>query len=61
MLILVAVGLMNWAWMIGLTAVILVEKIWRSGQAFGYAVGAALIFAALLLPWLSPMQSALLT
>jgi len=41
--------------------VILVEKIWRSGQAFGYAVGAALIFAALLLPWLSPMQSALLT
>jgi predicted metal-binding membrane protein len=61
MLILVAVGLMNWAWMIGLTAVVFVEKIWRSGQAFGYAVGAALVLAALLLPWLPPMQSALLS
>jgi predicted metal-binding membrane protein len=60
MLILVAVGLMNWAWMIGLTAVVFVEKIWRSGQAFGYAVGAALVLAAVLLPWLPSMQSALL-
>jgi predicted metal-binding membrane protein len=60
MLILVAVGLMNWAWMIGLTAVIFVEKIWRSGPAFGYAVGAALVLAAVLLPWLPSMQSALL-
>jgi predicted metal-binding membrane protein len=60
MLILVAVGLMNWAWMIGLTAVIFVEKIWRSGPAFGYAVGAALILAAVLLPWLSPIRPALL-
>jgi predicted metal-binding membrane protein len=61
MLILVAVGLMNWAWMIGLTAVVFMEKIWRSGQVFGYAVGAALIVAALLLPWLPPVQSALLS
>jgi predicted metal-binding membrane protein len=61
MLILVAVGLMNWAWMIGLTAVVFVEKIWRSGQVFGYAVGAALILGAVLLPWLSPMQSAVLS
>ncbi len=60
MLILVAVGLMNWAWMIGLTAVIFVEKIWRSGPAFGYAVGAALIVLAVLLPWLSPVQSPVL-
>jgi predicted metal-binding membrane protein len=61
MLILVAVGLMNWAWMIGLTAVVFVEKIWRSGREFGYAVGAALIAAAVLLPWLPPVQSALLS
>jgi predicted metal-binding membrane protein len=60
MLILVAVGLMDWAWMIGLTAVVFVEKIWRSGQAFGYAVGAALVVAAVLLPWLPSVQSALL-
>jgi predicted metal-binding membrane protein len=61
MLILVAVGLMNWAWMVGLTAVVFVEKLWRSGQAFGYAVGAGLIVSALLLPWLPSLQSALLT
>jgi predicted metal-binding membrane protein len=60
MLILVAVGLMNWAWMIGLTAVIFVEKIWRSGPAFGYAVGGTLILGAVLLPWLPDVQSALL-
>ncbi len=62
MLILVAVGLMNWAWMIGLTAVVFVEKIWRSGPAFGYLVGGALVGAALLLPWLPPvLQSTLLS
>jgi len=52
MLVLVAVGVMSWAWMVGLTAVIFVEKVWRSGVAFGYAVG-----GALLLPWLPSMQS----
>jgi predicted metal-binding membrane protein len=52
---------MNWAWMVGLTAVVFVEKLWRSGQAFGYAVGAGLIVSALLLPWLPSLQSALLT
>ena len=60
MLILVAVGVMNMAWMVGLTAVVFVEKVWRSGQAFGYAVGVALILTALLLPWLPTMQTALL-
>jgi predicted metal-binding membrane protein len=60
MLVLVAVGVMNMAWMVALTAVVFVEKIWRSGEAFGYAVGGALILTGLLLPWLSPMQTALL-
>jgi hypothetical protein len=32
MLVLVAVGVMNMAWMAGLTAVIFVEKVWRSGK-----------------------------
>ena len=32
----------------------------RSGQAFGYAAGATMIIAALLLPWLPPVQTALL-
>jgi predicted metal-binding membrane protein len=60
MLVLVAVGVMNMAWMVALTAVVFAEKIWRSGQAFGYAVGALMITAALLLPWLPPVQTALL-
>ena len=61
MLVLVAVGVMNLAWMAGLTAVVFVEKVWRSGQAFGYAVGGALILTGLLLPWLPPIQTALLS
>jgi len=61
MLVLVAVGVMNMAWMAGLTAVVFVEKVWRSGKAFGYAVGGGLALAGLLLPWLPPMQTALLS
>jgi predicted metal-binding membrane protein len=60
MLVLVAVGVMNMAWMVALTAVVFVEKIWHSGEAFGYAVGGALILTGLLLPWLPSMQTALL-
>ncbi len=60
MLVLVAVGVMSWAWMVGLTAVVFIEKVWRSGQAFGYAVGGAMILAAVVLPWLPPAQGALL-
>jgi predicted metal-binding membrane protein len=60
MLVLVAAGVMNMAWMVALTAVVFAEKIWRSGQAFGYAIGALMIIAALLLPWLPPVQTALL-
>ena len=51
-LVLVAVGVMNMAWTVALTAVVFVEKVWRSGEAFGYSVGAALILTGLLLPWL---------
>ena len=51
---------MNMAWMAGPTAVVFVEKVWRSGEAFGYAVGGMMILAGPLLPWLSPVKSALL-
>jgi hypothetical protein len=40
------------AWMAGLTAVVFLEKAWRSGQAFGYAGGGAMILAGLLFPGL---------
>jgi predicted metal-binding membrane protein len=61
MLVLVAAGVMNMAWMAGLTAVVFAEKAWRSGKAFGYATGGTLILTGLLLPWLPPMQTALLS
>jgi predicted metal-binding membrane protein len=60
MAVLVAVGVMNMAWMAGLTAVVFVEKTWRSGKALGYAVGGVMILAGLLLPWLPPIQATLL-
>lgn len=60
MVVLVAVGRMNMAWMVGLTAVVFLEKVWRSGKAFSYAVGGAMVLAGLLLPWVSPVQTALL-
>jgi predicted metal-binding membrane protein len=60
MLVLVAVGVMNMAWMVALTAVVLVEKVWVYGERFGYAVGGAMILTGCLLPWLAAMQSALL-
>jgi len=59
-LVLGVAGVMNMAWMTGLTAVVFVEKVWRSGEAFGYAVGGMMIFAGLLLPWLPLLRSALL-
>lgn len=56
MLVLVPVGVMDMAWMVALTAVVFAEKIWRSGQALGYAVGVLMITVALL-PWLPPCRS----
>jgi predicted metal-binding membrane protein len=61
MLVLVAVGVMNMAWMAALTAVVFVEKVWVSGERFGYAVGGAMILAGCLLPWLPTVQAALLS
>jgi predicted metal-binding membrane protein len=57
MVILVAVGVMNVAAMIGLAAVVLVEKTWRWGPAAGRLAGVAalaLALAVIWLPWLAP-------
>jgi predicted metal-binding membrane protein len=50
MVVLIAVGVMNLAWMAGLAVVIFIEKTWRYGKAFGIAFGIALIVLALLVP-----------
>ncbi|NUR27724.1 MAG: DUF2182 domain-containing protein [Catenulispora sp.] len=57
MVVLVAVGVMNVAWMAGLAATIFVEKNWRHGKGFRIAVGVALIAFACFVPahpWLLP-------
>ena len=57
MVILVAVGVMNVAAMIGLAVVVLVEKTWRWGPAAGRLAGVAalaLAVAAIWLGWLAP-------
>jgi predicted metal-binding membrane protein len=57
MVILVAVGVMNVAAMVGLAALVLIEKTWRWGPAAGRLAGAAalaLAVATIWLPWLAP-------
>jgi predicted metal-binding membrane protein len=57
MVILIAVGVMNVAAMIGLAALVLIEKVWRWGPAAGRLAGAAalaLAVATIWLPWLAP-------
>ena len=57
MVILIAVGVMNIAAMIGLAAVVLVEKTWRWGTVAGRLAGAAalaLAIAVIWFPWLAP-------
>jgi predicted metal-binding membrane protein len=57
MAILIAVGVMNVAAMVGLAALVLIEKAWRWGPAAGRLAGAAalgLAVAAIWLPWLAP-------
>ncbi|MFF2029895.1 DUF2182 domain-containing protein [Arthrobacter sp. NPDC058192] len=57
MIVFVAVGVMNLAWMAVLTATILLEKTWKHGRAFSRFTGAALIVFAFFVPahpWLLP-------
>jgi len=48
--VLVAVGVMNLAWMAGLAAIVLLEKTWRHGEILRMAVGVALVVYACLIP-----------
>lgn len=59
MIVLVAVGAMNVGVMAALAVVILVEKVWKHGRQFSKAVGAALLVAALLAPWVPWLLPAL--
>jgi predicted metal-binding membrane protein len=57
MLILIAVGVMNVAVMVGLAALVLVEKFWRWGPAAGRVAGIAAVALAattIWFPWLAP-------
>jgi predicted metal-binding membrane protein len=57
MVILIALGVMNLAAMVGLAALILIEKAWARGPAAGRLAGAAalgLAVATIWLPWLAP-------
>ena len=57
MVILIAVGVMNVVAMIGLAALVLVEKTWGRGPAAGRVAGAAVLalaVATIWLPWLAP-------
>ncbi len=57
MVILIAVGVMNLAAMVGLAALVLIEKVWRRGPAAGRLAGVAalaLAVATIWLPWLAP-------
>jgi predicted metal-binding membrane protein len=48
--VLVAVGIMNLAWMAGLAAIVFLEKTWRHGRRLGLAVAVALLVYACLIP-----------
>src|SRR5262249_55666431 len=57
MLVLIAVGVMNVAAMVGLAALVLTEKAWSRGRMAGRLVGVAalaLAVATIWLPWLAP-------
>lgn len=51
MVVVLAVGVVNLAWMAGLAAVIFLEKTWRRGKEFGLLFGVALIVLAVFVPW----------
>lgn len=52
MIVLIAVGAMNVAVMVALAGVILIEKVWRYGPAFSWAIGVVLLVAAALAPFI---------
>jgi len=57
MIVLIAVGVMNLAWMAALGVIIFTEKLWRHGRLLGRAVGILLLAAgivAIWFPWLLP-------
>lgn len=51
MVVMIFAGVMNLIWMIALAAIIFIEKVWRYGKQFSYAVGVTLIVLGCLLPW----------
>jgi predicted metal-binding membrane protein len=50
MVVLIAVGVMNLAWMAVITVVIFLEKTWKHGPAFSRITGASLIVFAFFIP-----------
>ena len=61
MVVLITVGVMNLPWMVGLAAVIFVEKTWRYGKTFSVAFGIALIAFACFVPWHASLVPGLYT
>lgn len=59
MLVMITVGVMNLTWMVGLTIIIVLEKTWRYGQQFSFAVGFFLIILACFIPWYPSLLSGL--
>jgi predicted metal-binding membrane protein len=51
MVVMIAVGVMNLAWMAALATVVFLERIWRHGKALSVAFGLALILFACFVPW----------
>jgi predicted metal-binding membrane protein len=48
---LIALGVMDLRWMVALTGVITLEKVWRHGRAVALVAGIGLIVLGLLAPW----------
>jgi predicted metal-binding membrane protein len=51
MIALIALGIMDLRWMVALSVVVTLEKLWRHGERFSYAVGVGLVVLGLLAPW----------
>jgi predicted metal-binding membrane protein len=50
MVALIALGVMDLRWMVALTSVVTLEKVWRHGRAVALAAGIALVVLGLLVP-----------